>query len=66
MITWVTVWVLTMVADNTGSNSYVRRDTYQLTYATQKTCIKQGERIKKTNHIYTYRCDFQQVPMVKK
>ena len=65
MITWVTVWVLTMVADDTGSNSYVRRDTYQLTYATQKTCIKQGERIKNTNHIYTYRCDFQQVPLIK-
>lgn len=65
MITWVTVWVLTMVADDTGPNSYVRRDTYQLTYATQKTCIKQGERIKKTNHIYTYRCDFQQVPLIK-
>lgn len=66
MITWVTVWVLTMVANDTGTASYVRRDTYQLTYATQKTCIKQGERIKKTSSIYTYRCDFQQVPLVVK
>ncbi len=65
MITWVTVWVLTMVANDTGT-AYVRRDSYQLTYATQKTCIKQGERIRKANSIYTYRCDFQQIPVVVK
>ena len=65
MITWVTVWVLTMVANDTVNSAYVRRDTYQLTYAAQKTCIDQGERIKKTSNIYTYRCDFQQVPLIK-
>ena len=63
MITWVTVWVLTMVNDNYFSGT-ARRDSYQLTYANQETCIKQGERIKKTNETYSYRCDFQQVPMV--
>lgn len=65
MITWVTVWVLTMVIDKGYSYDAVR-DSYQLTYATQKTCIKQGELIKKTNSSYTYRCDFQQVPVVVK
>lgn len=65
MITWATVWVLTMVFEDTGMNAYVRRDSYQLTYATQKTCIKQGELIKQTNRNYSYRCDFQQIPLRK-
>lgn len=65
MITWVTVWVLTMVNDSYFSGT-ARRDSYQLTYATQQTCIKQGEKIKKTHSNYSYRCDFQQVPLVKK
>lgn len=64
MITWVTVWVLTVVFDETGSNGYVRRDSYQLQYATQAICEKQRK-----NHVQygkTTRCDFQQVPVVKK
>lgn len=65
MITWVTVWVLTMVNDNYFSGA-ARRDSYQLTYRTQETCLEQGEKIKRTDNRYTYRCDFQQIPMVTK
>lgn len=64
MITWVTVWVLTMVNDKHFDYKGAR-DTYQLTYATREICVKQGEKIKATNHNYTYRCDFQQVPLIK-
>lgn len=62
MITWVTVWVLTVVFDDTGSSSHVRRDSYQLQYATQAICEKQ-----KANHKGNMtRCDFQQIPVVTK
>lgn len=63
MITWVTVWVLTMISDHSFSGT-ARRDTYQLTYEKQETCFKQGKKIKKTSNNYTYRCDFQQIPVV--
>ena len=62
MITWVTVWVLTVVFDNTGSSRYVRRDSYQFTYATQSICEKQ--RLNHKGNIT--RCDFQQIPVVSK
>ena len=65
MITWVTVWVLTMVVARDESG-YTKRDSYQLTYATQSICMKQGEKIKKTSRDYSYRCDFQQIPVVTK
>lgn len=65
MITWVTVWVLTMV-NTYESSGLTKRDSYQLIYAKQETCIKQGEKIKKTHVDYSYRCDFQQIPMVTK
>ena len=62
MITWITVWVLTVQHINdvgvNGKNSHV----YQLTYATQAICEKQ-----KKYHDGSYkvvRCDFQQVPVV--
>lgn len=61
MITWVTVWVLTVQHINdigvNGKNSHV----YQLTYATREICMKQ-----KKFHETSYkvvRCDFQQVPV---
>lgn len=62
MITWLTVWVLTVELVNdrgvNGKNSH----SYQLTYATQSVCEKQRER--HAGHAYESRCDFQQVPVV--
>lgn len=60
MITWVTVWVLTVF---TGSNYYghQRPSNFQLQYATQEICEKQRK-----NHSGTTRCDFQQIPVVTK
>lgn len=62
MITWLTVWVLTVELVNdrgvNGKNSH----SYQLTYATQSVCEKQRER--HDGHAYQSRCDFQQVPVV--
>lgn len=59
MITWVTVWVLTVYTPY-GNGKYL----YQLQYATQKTC-----EIQRKNHLrerVSARCDFQQVPIVVK
>lgn len=60
MITWLTVWVLTVsyaeMHSEAGAASY-----YQLEYATQSICEKQ-----RVNHIGSYkssRCDFKQVPI---
>ena len=65
MITWVTVWVLTV---SFNSDSYSRSDNlrayYQLQYSSQSICEKQ-----KKNHMSNYktaRCDFQQIPVVTK
>lgn len=63
-MTWVTVWVLTVIFNDTGSSSYVRRDSYQLQYATQSICERQKE--SHTKNGATARCDFAQVPVVKK
>lgn len=66
MITWVTVWVLT-VGYWEGSTHNGGPSTYQLQYGTKEICEKQ-----KKNHagISDYkgfmRCDFQQIPLVKK
>ena len=63
MITWVTVWVLTVTVND---SSYTKTDNlhthYQLQYATQSICEKQ----RKSHRINgnSTRCDFQQVPMV--
>lgn len=57
MITWVTVWVLTV--------SQYKGDGYQLTYATQKACIHQMKKHKKERY-FDVRCDFQQIPVVVK
>lgn len=56
MITWVAVWVLTV--------SQYKGDGYQLTYATQKACIHQMAKHKKS--YFDVRCDFQQIPVVVK
>lgn len=59
MITWVTMWVLT-VHTSIGSAS---NQTYQLTYATQSACINQIEKHKRDRN-FSVRCDFQQIPVV--
>lgn len=62
MITWLTVWVLTVELVNdrgvNGKNSH----SYQLTYATQSVCEEQRKR--HAGHAYKSRCDFQQVPVI--
>lgn len=59
MITWVTVWVLTVHGDMSSKNT-----SYQLTYAKQNTCLSQLAKHKKS--AYIARCDFQQIPVVVK
>lgn len=63
MITWVTVWVLTVSFVDLGIKSSSASD-YQLTYATREICEKQ-KRLHETKYRKT-RCDFQQVPVVTK
>ena len=64
MITWVTVWVLTVQgfdARYEAMSSY----NYQLTYATQASCEKQLVKYTRKHPFYrSARCDFQQVPFV--
>lgn len=61
MITWVTVWVLTVQYSWYNTNN----TSYQLTYASQKTCEQQMvKHTKKTSS--EARCDFQQIPVVAK
>lgn len=58
MITWLTVWVLTVY-----DVQYQKSINYQLTYATKEICEKQ-----KKYHESVYknaRCDFQQIPIYK-
>ena len=63
MITWVTVWILTVQHINdfgvNGKNSH----TYQLQYATQKICERQRKNHESGHNITS--CDFQQIPLVK-
>jgi len=59
MITWVTVWVLTVhTALNSRSNS-----TYQLSYATQRTCLSQAKKHDRLRGGTYASCDFQQIPV---
>jgi hypothetical protein len=61
MLTFVTVWVLT-VFHSTYNYDAKTQTSYQLTYATRDICIKQGDQInKKSGDNYT--CNFQQIPM---
>ena len=61
MITWVTVWVLT-VFTGSGYYGYQRPSNFQLQYATQETCIKQKE-AHINRGVSSARCDFQQIPV---
>lgn len=56
MLTFVTVWVLTVV-----NNQYSAPVVYQHTYATQQICEKRAKYYKKM--WYEANCDFQQVPV---
>lgn len=62
MITWITVWVLTVIID-IDTSERARATSYQLTYATKEICEKQRK-----NHIHSNsrtKCNFQQVPIYK-
>ena len=59
MITWVTVWVLTVYSTRQQDSV-----NYQLTYATQVTCLKELDKHKEVRRMEA-RCDFQQIPMKK-
>lgn len=62
MITWVTVWVLTVTYAVSGMDAS-KAYTYQLQYASQSICENQRK-----NHIGSYketRCNFQQIPVYK-
>lgn len=58
MITWVTVWVLT-VYDVT----YQKSVNYQLSYSTREVCEKQIKRHVDKSYNRVAFCDFQQVPV---
>lgn len=66
MITWVTVWVLT-VGYWEGSTHNGGPSTYQLQYATQKTCeVQRRNHADRASYKGFTRCDFQQIPVVAK
>ena len=58
MITWVTVWVLTVQYSSYNNNN----TSYQLTYGSQKLCQQQIAKHTKRMSAEA-RCDFQQVPV---
>ena len=58
MITWVTVWILTVYTPRGDYGSY----SYQLQYSSQNICEQQ--RLKYKNDFKVTRCDFQQIPVV--
>lgn len=57
MITWVTVWVLTVTRTDFMNTAPT---TYQLTYATQKLCLEQADKLIRYRSVT---CNFQQVPV---
>lgn len=60
MITWVTVWVLTVVHVNSN-----RATSYQLEYKTQQTCIAESKKhMSKANRFGKVICSPKQIPMV--
>ena len=63
MITWVTVWVLTVTTIERAYTG-VTKSSYQLQYASQAICERQRQYHKDENT--STRCDFQQIPVVKK
>lgn len=63
MLTWITVWVLTVTYVNLDGHSGGGATSYQLEYASQSICEKQ-----RLNHVGSHkasRCDFKQVPVFK-
>lgn len=60
MLSWVTVWVLTVTS---VSESYKVKSHYQLTYATQELCLKQIKA--HTSNSKTAQCNFSQIPVYK-
>ena len=66
MITWVTVWVLTI---GFWEDGYQKGgpSAYQLQYATQDICEKQKKNhVNRSEYKGFMRCDFQQIPVVVK
>lgn len=61
MITWLTVWVLTVTMYSTYESGYA--ETYQLTYSSQKICEQQRKNHQGDSRIT--KCNFQQIPVVK-
>lgn len=59
MVTWVTVWILTVAS----LDGHAGKNAYQLQYATKDICEKQKNHHK--NQHNKVRCDFQQIPLVK-
>lgn len=65
MISWVTVWVLTVHGVDKGYHE-LSSYTYQLSYATQALCEKQKKNHERGGVDWKKaRCDFQQVPVYK-
>ena len=65
MITWVTVWVLTVGYWEQGHYKGGPA-TYQIQYATQKTCEAQRKNHIRGEELKSFtRCDFQQIPIAK-
>lgn len=62
MLTWVTVWVLTVIIDESYMHES-RAATYQLSYYSQSMCEKQRKNHQGDDR--TTRCNFQQVPVYK-
>ena len=60
MITWVTVWVLTVQYSAFNNNN----TAYQLNYSSKSICEKQIAKHTK-KHSAEARCDFQQTPVAK-
>lgn len=64
MITWVTMWVLTVTGSIDGYRE-VGGYSHQLSYTTQSICNKQiKNHTQKGVDTKTARCDFQQIPVV--
>lgn len=82
MITWLTVWMLTVTHTqyDTGSSAYGVGYSYQLQYKDQATCLEEAKKhrsrnvVKKglidittvVNPYKSARCDKHQIPMVVK
>lgn len=61
MITWVTVWVLTVYSNDVRGSSA----NYQLTYQSSSECYN-AEKAHKNNGKHKTQCNYQKVPVVMK